>query len=614
MYHITIQQGASRGATWALTEGIYRLGRAADCDIVIAGDSAISRNQCELCIENGTLRLRRLSDRSVTLLNGDVVTREAPIRPGDTLTVGFTTLLISSAAKGSGPLAHHTPDLKTRVLGVEDAVYFGGPKQGLEVSRRIESLQDLVELFNLALLFSEAAGVDDMARCIRGAVDERFHPQSAWAARLRTSGCGFRILPGSDADVGPDFEKAMELMSRAFMENRGLLVPEATGTVDMRQVRTSMAAPLTVGGKAIGALVVVTETPSGVYEEVDLQYLVALGRLLAPCIVSAEHTAGLVIENERLRASQTDAGELVGTSRAMADVRAQLKQAAGSRLSVLILGESGTGKELAARYVHRLSPVSDGPYVPVNCAAIPAELLESELFGHEKGAFTGAAGRRIGLVEQAQGGTLFLDEIGDLSLENQARLLRVLEDGSFRRLGGSEEIKVTFRLIAATNMDVAELVSLGKFRADLYHRINTFEVIIPPLRERPSDIPVLVEHFLNLAQSLANRPLHGIDTEAMENLKRAPWSGNARELRNAIYRAVHVAQDDILTMADFAPRREQTRPAPSTTAMISIDEAEKLHIAAVLSACGGDVDKAGPILGVARSTLYKKIKKFRIAL
>jgi len=613
MFHVTVQQGASRGATWALTEGFYRLGRSSDCDVVIAGDSAVSRNQCELCVEGGVLHLRHLSDRSVTLLNGDVVTQDTTIRPGDSLTVGFTTLLISSAAQSSGSFSPQTPDLKTHVLGVEDAVYFGGPQKGHDVSRRIESLQDLVELFNLALVFSEATGVDDMARCIRRAVDERFHPQAAWAARLRFSGTGFRILPGSDVEEGPAFEKSMRLMVQAFTENRGLLVPEASGVPGSRQVRTSMAAPLSVGGKSIGALAVVTETPNGVYEEDDLQYLVALGRLLAPCIVSAEHTAGLVIENERLRASQADAGELVGTSRAMAEVRTQLKQAAGSRLSVLILGESGTGKELAARYVHRLSPVSDGPCIAVNCAAIPPELLESELFGHEKGAFTGAAGRRIGLVEQAQGGTLFLDEIGDLSLENQARLLRVLEDGSFRRLGGRDEIQVTFRLIAATNMDVADLVAQGKFRSDLYHRINTFEVIIPPLRERPSDIPVLVEHFLNLAQSHANRPLRGIDTEAMEMLKRASWAGNVRELRNAIYRAVHVAQDDVLTSSDFAPRKERSPAAAGATPMISIDEAEKRHIAAVLHACGGDVDKAGPILGVARSTLYKKIKKFDIS-
>lgn len=612
MYHVTIQQGPARGATWALIEGAYQLGRSAECDIVIAGDSAVSRRQCELCIENGNLLLRNLSDRSVTLLNGDVVTHDSRIRPGDSLTVGFTTLLISSAARGGDAQSSQPADLNTQVLGAEDAVYFGGPKQGADVSRRIESLQDLVELFNLALVFSEATGVDDMARCIRGAIDERFRPQAAWAARLRFSGSGFRILPGSDASEGPAFEKSMRLMMQAFSENRGLLVPEASGAPGARQVRTAMAAPLMVGGTAIGALAVVTETPNGVYEEVDLQYLVALGRLLAPCIVSAEHTAGLVIENERLRASQVEASELVGTSRAMAEVRAQLKQAAGAPLSVLILGESGTGKELAARYLHRLSPVKEGPCIAVNCAAIPPELLESELFGHEKGAFTGAAGRRIGLVEQAQGGTLFLDEIGDLSLENQARLLRVLEDGSFRRLGGREEIKVSFRLIAATNMDVAGLVAQGRFRSDLYHRINTFEVVIPPLRERPSDIPVLVEHFLNLAQSHANRPLRGIAPEALEQLKRATWPGNVRELRNALYRAVHVAQDDMLTMVDFAPRKERERPA-SDVPLISIDEAEKRHIAAVLEACGGDVDKAGPILGVARSTLYKKIKKFDIA-
>ena len=612
MFHITVQQGATRGATWALGEGVHRLGRGADCEIVVTGDNAVSRLQCELYVSGTTIRLRHRSDRSVTLLNGDVVQGESEVHAGDTLTVGYTTLLVSGMAHGSQGHGDTTPDLKTVSLNAGDSIFFGGRDAGRTLSRRVESLQDLVELFNLALVFSEAGDPHEMAACIRDAVASRFRPRHAWAVRLDGKRDAPLVLPGSDAAIGTIFEETIPAMRKSFTENRGLLLPQTVGEGSERQMRSTLVAPLSVGGAAIGVIALITETPDGLYADLDLQYLVALGRLLAPCIVTAEHTAGLVRENERLRASQAESGELLGASRAMGEVRAQLRQAARSPLSVLILGESGTGKELAAHFVHRHSSSAAGPYVAVNCAAIPAELVESELFGYEKGAFTGAAARRTGLVEQAHGGTLFLDEIGDLSLENQARVLRVLEDGSFRRLGGRDEIKVTFRLVAATNKDVPEMVEQGAFRSDLYHRINTFEVHIPPLRERPSDIPVLVEHFLNLAQGHANRPLRGITPEALDQLQRAAWPGNARELKNAVDRAVHTAQDDILTPADFSPRSEHGKGAG--TAMISIEEAEKQHIAAVLEACSGDVEKAGPVLGVARSTLYKKIKKFGISL
>ncbi len=611
MFHLTVQEGASKGATWSLEDGVHRVGRSAECEVAIAGDSAVSRRQCELLCREGVLSIRQLSERSATLLNGVAVT-ESALKPGDTLTVGFTTLLVSHT-DGGAPRPEYDPHLETQSLRESDAIYLGGQRGGQELSHRPNSTQDLAELFQLAHEFSQAPSVAGLEEAAFRQIDERFGPQRCWLARSEPSSGELSYSDRSSPREDTLFAGIEGLMAKAMDNNEGALVPRSISVEARPELMTTLVSPLSLGGEAFGALALLSQSPGPVYGEMDLQFLVALCRALAPCILTRERAEELVLENERLRMIQQDAGHLLGTSRAMSHVRSQIGQAARSPLSVLIQGESGTGKEIAAHMVHSKSDSGEGPCVAVNCAAIPADMLESELFGYEKGAFTGAAARRIGLVEEAHGGTLFLDEIGDLSSENQARVLRVLESGSFRRLGGNEEIQVSFRTVAATNKDIAEMVRSGDFREDLYHRINAFEISMPPLRDHPSDIPVLAAHFLNQAIVDGQRPLKGIASEAMEQLRKSPWSGNARELKNTIARAAATAKGSLLEAADLVPPRIQGT-AKSSVPMIRLDEAEKRHIAGVLSEHPGDVDQAAKVLGIARSTLYKKIKKFGIQL
>jgi DNA-binding NtrC family response regulator len=303
--------------------------------------------------------------------------------------------------------------------------------------------------------------------------------------------------------------------------------------------------------------------------------------------------------------------DLISKSPAMQAVFDLARTAARSSSTILILGESGTGKELVARAVHAESPRSGAPFVAVSCAALTETLLESELFGHEKGAFTGAAARRKGKFEMAQGGTLFLDEIGDISPKLQLDLLRVLEDRRFFRVGGSESVQVDARIIAATNRDLAKAVADGAFREDLFYRLNVIPVQLPPLRERLVDLPLLVEHFLEQLGAEMNRRVDEVSSEAMAALMAHTWPGNVRELRNILERAIVVASGRVIQVADLGLRR----PAADEAAIgprASLDEVEKHHIALVLAECGGNISQAARTLGIDRATLYNKMKKYQL--
>jgi DNA-binding NtrC family response regulator len=249
--------------------------------------------------------------------------------------------------------------------------------------------------------------------------------------------------------------------------------------------------------------------------------------------------------------------------------------------------------------------------VTVNCAAIPRELFEGELFGHEKGAYTGAHDARPGLVSCAHGGTLFLDEVGDLSLENQARILRVVEYGVFRAVGASTETRVNLRVVAATNRDIEAAIKSGGFRVDLYHRLNGFEIHIPPLRERASDIAPLAEHFFQIGKGEAKRTLAGIAPEALDHLRSRPWPGNVRELRNCILRAIATARHDAIALGDVLDRVPRG-PVGPVQPSLSLVEAEKTHIGATLRKCNGNIREAAKILQVSPSTLYRKITQYGI--
>jgi len=297
--------------------------------------------------------------------------------------------------------------------------------------------------------------------------------------------------------------------------------------------------------------------------------------------------------------------ELIGQSEPMRRVREQIETVAGVDSTVLIEGESGTGKELVARAIHRLSPRRFHPLVVVHCGALTETLIESELFGHEKGAFTGAQYRKKGKFEAAMGGTVFLDEIADISLKTQTDLLRVLQEREIVRVGGTQPVKVDFRVIAATNRNLAELVKEGRFRSDLYYRLNVFAIQLPPLRERHGDVPLLATHFLEKYSRQMNRKFTGFDRGAMELLVSHNWPGNVRELENIVERAVVVGREPLIRAADLAINR----PSEGTEDL-SLEAVERRHIIRVLEDFAWNQTQAAKALGIDRVTLYHKIRRY----
>ena len=309
-----------------------------------------------------------------------------------------------------------------------------------------------------------------------------------------------------------------------------------------------------------------------------------------------------------------DFGNIIGSSRPMRELFETLALVAPSDATVLITGESGTGKELVANAVHQNSPRSDGPFVKVNCAALHENLLESELFGHEKGAFTGAAEQRKGRFELAHKGTLFLDEIGDMSPTTQAKILRVLQEGEFERLGGAKTIKVDVRLVAATHRNLEQMIEEGSFRQDLFFRLSVVPLHLPPLRERPEDIPALAEHFLKKYSGKNRKDIRAFHPEAMEALLAYAWPGNIRELENAIERAVILCLTEQITLRELPAAVRQAAesserpfvPRPGMT----LREMEKELILSTLQKVDGNRTRAAEILGITRQTLQNKLKEY----
>ncbi len=301
--------------------------------------------------------------------------------------------------------------------------------------------------------------------------------------------------------------------------------------------------------------------------------------------------------------------DLLSKSPAMQGVFELARTAAKSNSTILVLGESGTGKEVLARAIHAESLRADGPFVAVSCAALTETLLESELFGHEKGSFTGATARRKGKFEVASGGTLFLDEVGDIGQKLQLDLLRVLEDRKFHRVGGNEPIDVDVRIVAATNRDLKKAAHEGKFREDLFYRLNVIPIVIPPLRERREDIPLLVENFVERLSVEMKKRIDGVSTEAMNAIMAHDWPGNVRELRNILERGAVVATGPVIQLLDLGlPSKAEAPPKPGTLA--SLEEVERRHVAAVLGHTGGNVSQSARILGIDRVTLYNKMRKW----
>jgi two-component system response regulator AtoC len=346
----------------------------------------------------------------------------------------------------------------------------------------------------------------------------------------------------------------------------------------------------------------------GAYDYIEKPFCPERAELLIEKL--AEHQK-LVEENLSLRLRLEDHyrfENIIAKSSKMQRVIEVIKIVAKSNATVLITGESGTGKELVARAIHSQSHRRGKPFVAVSCAALPESLLESELFGHEKGSFTGAYAQKKGRFEFASGGTLFLDEVGEMSANIQVHLLRVLEEKEFTRVGGNQPIKVDVRVVSATNKDLKKAVASGEFREDLYYRLNVVTIELPPLRERKEDIPLLAQHFLNDFALENQKRITGFSPEATESLLAYDWPGNVRELENAIERAVILAKDSVITVAELP--QENMSLGRSDSVGKNLKEMEKSHIMDVITGTGGNYSEAARILGITRMTLYNKVKEY----
>ena len=440
----------------------------------------------------------------------------------------------------------------------------------------------------------------------------------------RTALASMIALWGYAVETAADGVEALEKLASfgAHVMVTDLMMPRMDGNELLRRLKAQGGGPASIVQTAFGNLetAVATIHDLGAFWFLEKPVQSQALRLL---LERAANQGRLLEHAERLERQLSYRGvlgEMVGASGKMQEVFALVQQVAPSRAAVLISGESGTGKELAARAIHALSPRRAGPFVAINCAAMPDTLMESELFGHEKGAFTGAVERRAGCFELAQNGTVLLDEIGDMPIATQAKLLRVLEDGRVRRLGGKSEIQLDVRVVAATNAPLDNAIREGKFREDLFYRLNVFPIPLPPLRDRKDDLPVLTTALLDELNQKHATKVAEIAPEVMEHFRAYHWPGNVRELRNVLERAVILAGEGTIQTMHLPPGfGGAPLPAPSLTTEggelripvgYTIEQAERALIELTLEHTKHNKTRAAEILGISQKTLFNKLKEY----
>src|SRR5712691_5024420 len=475
----------------------------------------------------------------------------------------------------------------------------------LKISRIVHAIRDLNDLQGqlLDLIF-------EVVPAGRGAIllaDREGHQFNSMFARMRQ--------PGQTPLVTVSRTVARQVLEQGI----AMLGSDVAGSDDLReveslaasQVRSLLCVPLTVFQRVIGCVYLDSDTLSNRLNEEHLQLVTAIAGISAVALENARRLHWLEQENERLTVEISQERSLLGEGARMKDVYQFLKRVAPTDSTVLIEGESGTGKELAARALHRNSPRASKPFVAINCAAIPETLLESDLFGYERGAFTGAASQKKGRLEVADGGVVFLDEIGELAPALQVKLLRVLQEREFERVGGTHPIKVDIRLIAATNRDLNEAVRTGEFRQDLYYRLAVMRLTMPPLRERREDIPMLTRHFVQKYAKRSKVKPKPVSREAMAALVNYEWPGNVRELENAIERALVMGSSDALLLEDLPESLlEQESPAEMHEGRYhaSVKELKKQLILDAVEQTRGNYVEAAGILGVHPNYLHRLIR------
>jgi Nif-specific regulatory protein len=612
-----------KDSIFALPEGKLPVGRD-PANLLSISDPSISRRHCVFSRTDDGYQVCDLESRNGTFVNG-VAVKESQLQHGDQISVGdsvFVFLIKEEADEpASGPVefedsqAHTTTQLRPQdVLYLQpDRILSELPATSrlarnlsalLKISRLVHSIRDLEQLQAKILdLIFEVAPAERGAILLDGKGSDQFASVFARHHLSRTS----EPVRVSRTIARKVLEQGVAILGADVPHGGGFSGVES---LVISNVRSLLCVPLVIFQTVIGCIYVDTTSARTRFDKDHLELVAAIAGISAVALENARRLQWLEQENLRLTTEVNLDHNMVGESAAMKEVYQFLSRVAPTDSTVLIEGESGTGKELVARAIHRNSPRSSKPFIAINCAAIPEGLLESELFGHERGAFTGAVTQKKGRLETASGGTVFLDEIGELVPALQVKLLRVLQEREFERVGGTRPISVDIRLIAATNKDLKEAAKSGSFRQDLYYRLNVVSLVMPPLRERREDIAMLADYFVVKSSGRCKLKPKQISPEAMACLVNYDWPGNVRELENAIERALVLAWSDAIRPEDLPESILERDPRPGVSAKYhgALKELKKELILGALEEAQGNYTEAARILGVHANYLHRLIR------
>lgn len=617
--------GPLLGAVFPLQEGETGIGRDPSNRVCVS-DPWISRRHCVLLRKNAEYHVRDLESINGTFVNGVPVT-ERILNHSDRISVaGSEFVFLVHEGEPAGTVQIGEPDLPTsatREIRWQDALYLRTDELSpAQLDPRMA--RDLKALLGICKGISSGAGLEALARDILERVFVIVPAQRGSILLLgrANSADEFAWVLGrhrSQTAKAP-VHVSHTILRRVLGEGVGLLVNRVSQNEALAKVesiykgktQSILSVPLVTAGRSVGVLYLDSTDPLAPFDEAHLELVTAIAGLTAGALESAHFLEKARTENQDLRADLHLEHNMVGESDAVRAVLRLIAKVGPAHSTVLVLGESGTGKELAARAIHRASPRASKPFVAINCATLTENLLESELFGHEKGAFTGAIARKMGKVELADGGTVFLDEIGELAPGLQAKLLRLLQEHEFERVGGTRPIRVDVRFVAATNRSVQESVTRGDFRADLFYRLNVVSIVMPPLRDRREDIPLLANYFVSKYAKKTHRVVHGLTVEARDALLHYDWPGNIRELENALERAVVLGSTDLILPEDLPEsmlEREAGRPGTYHTALAA---AKKQLIRSAMRAARGNFTEAAKFLGVNPNYLHRLVNNLNL--
>ena len=621
--------GPLNGTTVELDAAEVSIGRDAGNQVCVQS-AWVSRHHCALRREGNNTVVQDLESRNGTFVNGIPVSRQE-LKHGDLLTVGDCSFRFVSQAEAptTQSAAIELEETTTVLLAPfwlpPDEASYAQPKVPPAAVANARTVRDLDALLTMA---GKTALVEDSESLYWQLLGMAFEVIPAERGAILLTGNNAEELSPAfawDRALGPDRPvRVSRTVVRQVLERRSaVMVNDVAGDFELQDaqslrvegVRSLLCAPLLAGERVLGAIYLDCSQSGARFDEQHLQMLTAVAGLAALASQRVWRLESLKNENQRLRADLKLDHSLVGESAALRRALERIAKIAPSDSTVLLCGESGTGKELAARALHSSSPRAQNPFVAINCAAIPEPLLESELFGYEKGAFTGAAGQKKGQFEVANGGSIFLDEIGELAPALQAKLLRVLQQREFVRLGGTQPIKVDVRLIAATNQDLRVAADESRFRKDLFFRLNVVAITMPSLRERGQDIPLLANYFLSRYSQRCKRRVRGISPQAMECLRRYDWPGNVRELENAIEHAVLLGGDDVVMPEDLPEVIAEGQAGDSAQGSgyhAAISELKKKLIVQAFQQAGGSYTEAARLLGVHPNYLHRLIRNLNL--